>query len=262
MARTPTRSPSVITANPEVVSPTHIRLMEIVGRAADEYGAPDLRLEGGTALAAYYLGHRESEDLDFFGDTGLNAQHFRDAIVPLAEAEGFTMERLHSASRGFARVMARNQETGVAVRLDFAANSPFHLAPRESTTEVVRVASYRDICAGKLHAICDRFEPRDFVDLHVILTRGAHRNDAGDPRTRFRSLLRDLFETDPGLDALLVGGGLMQARDRPILSAFPLRVLVPIEEADIQGTIRMCAAVCVEMSAQQIPETLGPPPST
>lgn len=251
----------MITANPEVVSPTHIRLMEIVGRAADEYGAPDLRLEGGTALAAYYLGHRESEDLDFFGDTGLNAQHFRDAIIPLAEAEGFTMERLHSASRGFARVMARNQETGVAVRLDFAANSPFHLAPRESTTEGVRVASYRDICAGKLHAICDRFEPRDFVDLHVILTSEAH-GSGGDARNRFRSVLRDLIETDPGLDALLVGGGIMQGRDRPIIGAFPLRILLPIEEADVQGTIRMCAAVCVEMSAQQIPETLGPPPST
>jgi len=252
----------VITANREVVTPTHIRLMEIVGRAADEYGAPDLRLEGGTALAAYYLGHRESEDLDFFGDTGLNAQHFREAVVPLAEAEGFTMERLHSASRGFARVLARNQETGVAVRLDFAANSPFHLAPREPTTEGVRVASYRDICAGKLHAICDRFEPRDFVDLHVILTQGAHGGDAGDPRARFRSLLRDLFETDPGLDALLVGGGLMQGRDRPIIRAFPLRVLVPIEEADVQGTIRMCAAVCAEMSAQQMPDTLGPPAPT
>lgn len=250
----------MIAARPDVVTPLHVRLLELVGRVADEYGAPDLRLEGGTALAAYYLGHRESEDLDFFGDPGLNALHFREAVIPVAEAEGFAMERLRSASRGFARVVARDAGTGVSVRLDFAASSPFHLAPRELTTEGVRVASYRDLCAGKLHAICDRFEPRDFVDLHVILMGGAHVDLGSNLRTRFRTVLHDLFETDPGLDPILVGGGLMQGHDRPILSAFPLRVLVPIQEADIQRTIRACAEMCAEMSARDVPETLRLPP--
>lgn len=225
--------------------------MNLVGRAADEYGAPDLRLEGGTALAAYYLGHRESEDLDFFGDPGFNARHFLDAVTPVAESEGFTVERLGSASRGFARATTRDAETGVSVRLDFAASSPFHLAPREPTTEGVPVASYRDLCAGKLHALCDRFEPRDFVDLHVILTHGA-----ADPAARFRSLLSDLLETDPGLDPALVGGGLMQGHGRPIVTAFPLRLLVPVEEADIQRTIRMCAELCAEMSARDVSDAL------
>jgi len=53
-----------VAAYPEVVSPLHVRTLGAVARAEEAYGSIDLRLEGGTALAGYYLGHRQSEDLD------------------------------------------------------------------------------------------------------------------------------------------------------------------------------------------------------
>ena len=255
----------MISVLPGVLTPTHLRLIELVGRAADQYEAPDLRLEGGTALAAYYLGHRESEDLDFFGDPGLNARHFRDAVIPLARDAGFDIETFGSASLGFARAMATDSRSGVAVKLDFAANSPFHLEPREDTAEGVRVASYRDLCAGKLHAICDRFAERDFVDLHVILSQGQSAGETHDEaglRARFRSLASDLFETDPGLYPAVVGTGIMQGYDRPIIATLPLRLLVPIEEFAIQRTIRLCAEECAAISMDDVirePERSGRP---
>src|SRR6476661_3284870 len=61
---------TLLSADPRIVTPFHIRLMQIVARADAAYGAPNLRLDGGTGLAAYYLHHRESEDLDFFSDPG------------------------------------------------------------------------------------------------------------------------------------------------------------------------------------------------
>jgi hypothetical protein len=245
----------VISAIPEVLTPTHTRLIRVVGRAADQYGAPDLRLEGGTALAAYYLGHRESEDLDFFGDPGLNARRFLETVIPLAREEGFSIQATGSANQGFARALATDDESGIAVKLDFAANSPFHLAPRVATAEGVPVASYRDLCAGKLHAICDRFAERDFVDLHAILIRGAAgETDGGsDLRVRFRALVADLIASDPGLHPALVGTGVMQGYNRPIVTMLPLRLLVPIEELEVQRTIRICAEVCAEMSAEDVP---------
>jgi len=96
----------VISVLPGVLTPTHLRLLEIVGRAANQYEAPNLRLEGGTALAAYYLGHLESEDLDFFGDPGLNARHFLDAVIPLVRETSqpiprFICNRAKTQPRGY-----------------------------------------------------------------------------------------------------------------------------------------------------------------
>lgn len=54
-----------------VVSPVHVSILKAVAEAEREYGSPDLRLEGGTALSAYYLMHRQSEDLVLFGEPGL-----------------------------------------------------------------------------------------------------------------------------------------------------------------------------------------------
>lgn len=55
-------------ADPAVVSGLHRKLMTVVATTEADYeGDLDLRLEGGTALAAYHLHHRQSADLDFFG---------------------------------------------------------------------------------------------------------------------------------------------------------------------------------------------------
>lgn len=253
----------MISIIPGVLTPTHIRLLELVGRAAERYGAPNLRLEGGTALAAYHLGHRESEDLDFFGDPELNARHFLDAVIPDARNEGFEVQTLGSANQGFARALATDTVSGVAVKLDFAANSPFHLAPRELTAEGIPVASYRDLCAGKLHAICDRFAERDFVDLHVILTHATTTGETeeNDIRARFRSVLSDLLESDPGLHPAMVGTGVMQGYNRPIITTLPLRLLVSIGELQIQRTIRICAEECAHLSVRDVtgrPDATGP----
>ena len=162
----------MISVLPGVLTPTHLRLMEIVGRAANQYQAPNLRLEGGTALAAYYLG---------------------------------------------------------------------------------------------LHAICDRFAERDFVDLHVILTQvptAGETDGEADLRARFRRLALDLFETDAGLYPAVVGTGIMRGCDRAIIATLPLRLLVPIEEFAIQRTIRLCAEECAEISMDDViheSEGLGRP---
>lgn len=136
--------------------------MQIVAEADARYGAPNLRLDGGTALAAYHLGHRVSKDLDFFADYQLNAAAFAEVVREVAEERGFGMRATRGRSMGFAQFIASDPETGIEVQLDFAAASPFHLEERDVAAEGIRVSSYRDLCAGKLHAICDRYEPRDY----------------------------------------------------------------------------------------------------
>jgi hypothetical protein len=67
----------LLSAHGIIVSPVHIRISTAVAEAEKDYGSLDLRLEGGTALSAYYLKHRQSEDLDFFGSPGMDARDFR-----------------------------------------------------------------------------------------------------------------------------------------------------------------------------------------
>jgi len=233
--------------------------MEVVARAGEEYGNTSLRLEGGTALAAYYLGHRESEDLDFFSDYGTDQQHFGEVVVSLAAGAGLVVEPAAGmrATHTFARFVARDSQDASkpGLKLDFAAQSPFRLAPLESTAEGIRVASFRDLAASKLHAICDRIEVRDFIDLHVILTNGAgDRQRLEDTiRTRTRDLVRDVIEIDPGLNARLVGEAISRGLDRPLLAGFPLALLIPLTEADLQETLRLATAECASLVAESLP---------
>lgn len=225
--------------------------MRVAARAAEAYDAPGFRLDGGTALAAYYLGHRESEDLDFFSDFGVDQRELSSMVVEIASSEGLALKPASDtrATRSFARFHAHDaaDESGLPVKLDFASQSPFRLEPLAPTTEEVRVASYRDLTANKLHAICDRIEVRDFIDLHVILNHGSGNENAF--RERARALVRDVMEIDPGLNARLVGDAVARGLGRPLLVDFPLRVLVPMTEAEVQRTLRLFAAECAEMVA-------------
>lgn len=217
--------------------------MQIVAEADARYGAPNLRLDGGTALAAFHLGHRVSKDLDFFADYQLNAAAFAEVVQAVGEEFGFEMRRTGSRSMGFAQFIARDPQAGIEVQLDLAAASPFHLESRDVAAEGIRVSSYRDLCAGKLHAICDRYEPRDYVDLHAILTRPAaegHQPDESEMRQRFRAVVADLIETDPGLDASLVGAAVGKARGRPIVERLPYKLFIDVDDEAMQQTIELC----------------------
>lgn len=228
--------------------------MAVVAEADARYGAPNLRLDGGTALAAFHLGHRVSKDLDFFADYQVNAAAFAEAVREVAEERGFEMRPTRARSMGFAQFIARDPEADLEVQLDFAAASPFHLAERDAAAEGIQVSSYRDLCAGKLHAICDRYEPRDYIDLYAILTRPATDGDPPDEaeiRRRFRALVTDLVETDPGLDASLVGTALGKARGRVIVERLPYTLFIDIDDAAMQRTVELCQEEAAAMTSSE-----------
>lgn len=74
---------------PEILTPLHKRVLDAL--FAEEAFAGAFYLTGGTALAAFYLKHRHSDDLDFFtngaegrlpGPIHLVARHRRRGVVP------------------------------------------------------------------------------------------------------------------------------------------------------------------------------------
>lgn len=229
--------------------------MAIVAEADARYGAPNLRLDGGTALAAFHLGHRVSKDLDFFADYQVNAAAFAEVVRQVAEERGFEMRPTRARSMGFAQFIARDAEADIEVQLDFAAASPFHLEERDVAAEGIRVSSYRDLCAGKLHAICDRYEPRDYVDLFAILNRpSGDGNPPDEPeiRRRFRALVTDLMETDPGLDASLVGTAIGKARGRAVVERLPYTLFIDIDDAAVQRTLEICREEAAALTSAEL----------
>jgi hypothetical protein len=97
-----------------VVSPVHVRVLKAVAETEREYGSLDLRLEGGTALAAYYLMHRQSEALDFFGSPGMDARDFRAFVEGrLAEKDLHVVGR-GPANQGFAEFLISDHPATVA----------------------------------------------------------------------------------------------------------------------------------------------------
>ena len=112
------------------------------------------------------------------------------------------------------------------------------------------MGSARDLFRGKLEAVCGRLEPRDFIDLHTILWRTDTVNallTTDGVVAHWRALLDDLFECDPGLDVPYVALSVARARGRPTVTAFPLRLLKPVTDADVQATIEICLDECARL---------------
>jgi hypothetical protein len=234
-------------ADPRVVTPFHVRLMQTVAEAGSLYGLDTLRLEGGTALAAFHLHHRESEDLDFFADSPLDARDWGAFVVQHATRGGIGLRFDAPPNAGMARLVAANPDTPEQeVKIDLAAQSPFRLAPLEETAEGIRIASYRDLCTGKLSAAYGRHLVRDFIDLHTILNPAEDGSTAPESEIaqRFSALLTDLMETEIGTEPIYVGRGLARGQNRAIVSVFPLRLIRRIEEADLQRTLAICITEC------------------
>ncbi|GBD31162.1 hypothetical protein HRbin33_00110 [bacterium HR33] len=241
----------LLRANPSVIRELHRRVLRLVADAQREYGDLGLRLEGGTALAAYYLHHRESEDLDLFGRPGMDARDFARFVEERAAEAEISVVRTGPATRGFSELVVQDAAgKGRPLRIQLGIQSPYTLDPAQATEEGVPVASYRDLCAGKLHAICDRFEPRDFVDLHAILHRpqtgSAQPPSEGERRRRIRHLVADLQAIDPGLTTPRIGEAVARGLKVDLVSGFPLRLLSDVTDSEVRATVELC---CDEIAA-------------
>lgn len=121
-------------------------------------------LTGGTALSAFYLHHRRSEDLDLFTQGPIDS----GALLKLvgAIAEGPVVPRRIEHRYGF--IVPLRAET---VRVEFVRYEHPEIEPPTEKLGHLRVDGLRDILANKLSAVVDRSEPKDFADIFCLLTR-------------------------------------------------------------------------------------------
>ncbi len=121
------------------------------------------RLTGGTALSAFYLEHRLSEDLDFFSTEK----------VPLPFLEGFLKSLDNVTEISFTRLFDRNLfnlkiKDGSSLKVEFTAY-PLVNIEEYVAIDHLRIDSFLDITVNKLCAIADRSDAKDYVDVYCVL---------------------------------------------------------------------------------------------
>lgn len=260
----------MLKCQPGVLDELQVRAIRAVGRVSAARAAPHLWLAGDAALAAFYLGHREPDGLEFSASRVLDARAVGEPFREELRWDGIEVEAVGTANAGRASFHVRKSagRNAASVCVTFAVTSAVLLEPPQSTEAGVAVASFRDVCAWKLGALAavpaaiarsrlnDRLDASDYVDLHAILNRLAGGKPVNENvmRARFRSLLDDLLRIDSGNDARYVGQGFARAIDKPLLSLFPLRLLKPLTDAEIQATLRLCFDECARLVNDLSPE--------
>lgn len=121
-------------------------------------------LTGGTALAGFYLGHRYSEDLDFFSPEEVDPMGV-DVFLKTHKSEfGFdSFEYQQSMNRNLYFLQFGGEE----LKMEFTY-FPFTQIEKPTEEHRLRIDSRLDIAVNKLFAIYQRSLARDYIDFYML----------------------------------------------------------------------------------------------
>jgi len=151
-------------------------------------------LTGGTALSAFFLEHRRSNDLDFFTDVEELVMPFAQRLEESLKKEALKVERLRGF-RSFMELSVSSENDSTVIH--FALDSPFRFEQPSDIKEIpgVKIDSLIDMATNKLLALFGRAELRDFLDIY-FLVRDHYTKD---------ELIEKSARKDPGFDLYWLG---------------------------------------------------------
>lgn len=148
----------------EILTPLQIQTLQMIGQTSI---SKSFYLTGGTALAAYYLQHRYSVDLDFFTDDPTATARVPSAMKEVAQKLDIEIAFVRTLDT-FLECFLR-APNGERVEMDFAVDTPYRLEPTQlDVTLNIQIDNLTDIACNKLSALFDRAEPKDFVDIYFL----------------------------------------------------------------------------------------------
>jgi predicted nucleotidyltransferase component of viral defense system len=131
-------------------------------------------LTGGGALAGFYLGHRDTHDLDLFTLSDTLEEGTR-LLAETARELGASIESIVT-SPDFRRQLVRRESESVLV--DLVRERVAQLAAKKPIIRGIRVDPPEEIFANKLCALLSRSEVRDLVDVRALEMAGYRLEDA------------------------------------------------------------------------------------
>jgi predicted nucleotidyltransferase component of viral defense system len=171
-------------------------------------------LTGGTALAAFYLKHRLSQDLDLFTQ---EAQAFEAATALITEtARQCGAKIIGSTAMGRLTRYKIAGPPGLDLIVDVAQDSWPSISAEKNFFGAVIVDSLEDIAANKLIALESRAQIKDLLDLYFLETK----------KMEWRQIWRLGSRKNPGLSKTQVAFSMQKALEP--LQAMPDYLLQPV----------------------------------
>ncbi len=172
-------------------------------------------LTGGTALAAYYLKHRYSEDLDFFSEENVDLLAINVFLKEYASVIKIKrIEFQQSFNRNIFFLYA-GKET---LKTEFTY-FPFGQLDKPLKKDGIRIDSITDIAVNKIFTIYQNPRARDYIDIYCILKE--YKNLSFSKLVR---MARTKF--DAQIDPIQFGTQLLQAKKTKDLP----RMLIKIDQ--------------------------------
>lgn len=159
-------------------------------------------LTGGTALAAYYLRHRYSEDLDFFSKAEIDTLSIN---VFLKGLKPVLVTRKIDFQQSFNRNLFFLHTAHEILKTEFTY-FPFELIEKPEKKDGIYINSITDIAIDKAFTISQNPRARDFIDLYLILKKYKELS--------FGKLLKMArIKFDWQIDPIQLGTQLLKAKD-------------------------------------------------
>lgn len=124
-------------------------------------------LTGGTALAEYYLGHRLSEDLDFFSEAEFDPQAISAFFKKIRTKAGIISV---TYEQSFNRNLFFLDMKDDRIKTEFTY-FPFPRIEQKKKIGKLGIDSLLDIAVNKIFTIYQKPRSRDFIDLYCILRK-------------------------------------------------------------------------------------------
>jgi hypothetical protein len=140
-------------------------LFKVLRDLSDLPELEDFCLVGGTSLALQ-VGHRKSDDLDFFTDKSFSVQDVKKAIASYSPSFQMLSER----SNGIGFLLPLEETDEPLRKVDIYNWGVKFIRPHISEGKI-KLASLEDIAGFKLEAICSRKEKKDYVDIGALLRK-------------------------------------------------------------------------------------------
>lgn len=176
-----------LTKNP-ILLPHQITILQLF--FASPFAKPFF-LTGGTCLSAFYLAHRESQDLDFFSLSPFDSLTLKTTIQEIADKTHSTMS-IQARSQTYSEIYLDNSKEGWRQKIDIVQEQPIHFG-EISHIDTIAVDSLINIATNKILAVFGRLEPKDYIDLYVIFTQ---------TKLNFDEMFEKSKEKDTGLSEL------------------------------------------------------------
>ncbi|MBI2008053.1 nucleotidyl transferase AbiEii/AbiGii toxin family protein [Candidatus Amesbacteria bacterium] len=174
-----------LTNNP-ILKDFQIQILELFFKS--DFSRPFF-LTGGTALSAFYFAHRESKDLDLFTLQAFDPLRLTQLISEIAKKTGST-PNIKVASNTYQEIYLTSENSRWTQRIDLVHDVPRHFGELSRVGDII-VDSLENIGSNKVLTVFGRLEPKDYIDLYVILK---------DSYLKFDDLFELAKQKDLGLD--------------------------------------------------------------